>query len=251
MIDEAMYAIPGRVALVTAASSGSDWPVPGPGPRRRARRDQLARPRAARRRRPAGGGVGRPARAGGARRPDRSGGPVPDHRRGRARTRPVELLVANVGGPPRAPSTRSTSRPGATRSTASCGRRSGSRARPAADAEPALRPDRARAVAHRAPAARRAGDQQHAPSGGRRADRRPGARQCGPRDHRQRGLSRHDAHGADRGTRRGDARAGARARGDGPMGRLAAPEEIAAPVAFLCSEQASYVTGRSCQWTGA
>jgi 3-oxoacyl-[acyl-carrier protein] reductase len=28
-----------------------------------------------------------------------------------------------------------------------------------------------------------------------------------------------------------------------PMGRLAAPEEIAAPVAFLCSEQASYVTG--------
>ena len=28
-----------------------------------------------------------------------------------------------------------------------------------------------------------------------------------------------------------------------PMGRLAAPEEIAAPVAFLCSEQASYLTG--------
>jgi len=50
---------------------------------------------------------------------------------------------------------------------------------------------------------------------------------------------------------RGDARRVRALEAMVPMGRLAAPEEIAAPVAFLCSEQASYVTGRSCQWTGA
>ena len=36
-----------------------------------------------------------------------------------------------------------------------------------------------------------------------------------------------------------------------PLGRLGSPDDVANAVAFLCSEEAGYVTGRCCRSTAA